>query len=338
MNVSRREFLAAGAASLALPPSLALAAGETDWDRIEAAAKQEGELVFTSSLQSKVVDTVLKNFETKTGIRVGSIRGRPSEVRERVRAAHIAGKQSFDIVYGSEALTTIRYNEDKTVLDIPPVMRESIARTTFKTAAPLIPVMTITYGFLVNANLVKPDDEPKGWYDLLDPKWSGKILLDDPRTNGPGHIFFTGTFGPDFHKKLAAQKPTLTRETQESYRRVARGEYPLFVGFTLPDITSLAGLPVRAVLPKEGSPYVLYGTTFIPNAPHPNAALMFARYNSSDDALLAYGNAGFGVGVPSVVARLPDGVRQIAEVKLLGTTDPAGQDGAFALARDIYGR
>ena len=29
---------------------------------------------------------------------------------------------------------------------------------------------------------------------------------------------------------------------------------------------------------------------------------------------------------------------KIAEVKLLGTTDPAGQDGAFALARDIYGR
>jgi ABC-type thiamine transport system substrate-binding protein len=28
---------------------------------------------------------------------------------------------------------------------------------------------------------------------LLDPKWKGRILIDDPRTNGPGHIFFIGT-------------------------------------------------------------------------------------------------------------------------------------------------
>lgn len=336
MTISRRDVLAAAASCLALPQHSVFADDKVDWDRIAADARKEGNLVFTSSLQSRVVDTVLKDFESKYGIPVGTIKGRPSEVRERVRAAHIAGKQGIDVVFGSEALTTIRYNEDKTVLDVPAVLRDALQRTSFHTAAPLIPVMTITYGFLVNTNLVKPEDEPKGWYDLLDPKWQGKLLLDDPRTNGPGHIFFTGTFGPDFHRKLAAQKPTLTRETQESYRRVARGEYPVFVGFTLPDITTLTGLPVRAVLPKEGSPYVLYDTALVPEAPHPNAALLFAHYNSSDDALLSYGKAGFGVGVPSVVAKLPDGVRQIAEVKLLGTTDPKGQDEAFKLAAEIY--
>ena len=344
MILTRRNVLAATAATVAqtaIPAAWpAFAQGEKKggqtWPQIEAAAKREGSFVFTSSLQSRVVDTVLKDFETKYGISVGAIKGRPSEVRERVRASHVAGKQTVDIVYGSEALTTIRYKEDKTVRDVPPIMQESLQRTSFKTKAPLVPVMTITYGILVNSKLVKPEDEPKGWYDLLDPKWQGQLLMDDPRTNGPGHIVFTGTFGPDYHRKLAAQKPTLTRETQESYRRVARGEYPVFVGFTLPDITSLTGLPLRAVLPREGAPYVLYGTTFIPDVPHPNAALLFARYNSSDEALLAYGKAGFGVGVPSVVAQLPDGVRQIAEIKLLGTTDPAGQDEAFKLAQEIY--
>jgi iron(III) transport system substrate-binding protein len=334
MFLSRRGVLAAAAAALAQSALPAFA--EASWEKITADARREGSLVFSSSLQSRVVDTVLKNFETKYGISVGTIKGRPSEVRERVRASHIAGRQTVDVIYGSEALTTIRFNQDKTVLAPPPVLKESLQRTRYRTAAPIVPVMTIAYGFLVNSNMVKPQDEPKGWHDLLDPKWKGKMLMDDPRTNGAGHVIFTGTFGPDYHRQLAAQKPILTRDVQESYRRVARGEYPVFIGLTLPDIITLNGLPVRAVLPREGSPYVLYGTTLIPDAPHPNASLLFARYNSSDEALLAYGNAGFGVGVPEVVARLPDGVRQIAEIKLLGTTDPQGQDAALKLAAEIY--
>ena len=38
---------------------------------------------------------------------------------------------------------------------------------------------TLSYGILVNNNLVKPGDEPKSWHDLLDPKWQNKILADD---------------------------------------------------------------------------------------------------------------------------------------------------------------
>jgi iron(III) transport system substrate-binding protein len=338
MALNRRDILGAMAVGLVqqATPQRVDAQSTPDWVRIIVEAKKEATLVFMSSLQSRVLGTVQQAFEAKYGISVKTLSGRPAEVRERVRAAQVAGKQQVDVVFGSEALTTIRYNEDKTVLDVPPVLDAAKEHTLFKTAAPIVPVMTITYGFLVNTNLVKPEDEPRGWYDLLDPKWKGKLLLDDPRTNGAGHIFFVGTFGPDYHQGLAQQNPTLTRETQESYRRVARGEYPVFVPFTLPDITTLVGLPVRAVVPKEGSPYVLYGTSLVRNSPHPNAAVLFASYNSSDEALLAYSKAGFGVGVADVIARMPADIRPIAEAKLLGTTDPRGQDAAFSLAREIY--
>ena len=73
----------------------------------------------------------------------------------------------------------------------------------------------ISYCLLVNRNLVKPADEPKSWKDILDPKWTGKILSDDYRALGGGAVFFVvmhDTFGKEFHEKLAAQKPVFSRD------------------------------------------------------------------------------------------------------------------------------
>src|SRR5205823_3249549 len=38
----------------------------------------------------------------------------------------------------------------------------------------------------INTNLVPPDQEPKTWLEVLDPKWKGKLAMDDPRGSGPG--------------------------------------------------------------------------------------------------------------------------------------------------------
>ena len=45
-------------------------------------------------------------------------------------------------------------------------------------------------GILINTRLVKPEDEPKSWNDLNDPKWKGKILSDDMRPLGSGNTMF----------------------------------------------------------------------------------------------------------------------------------------------------
>ena len=38
----------------------------------------------------------------------------------------------------------------------------------------------------MNTNLVSAVDEPKSWNDVLNPKWKGKLAMDDPRGSGPG--------------------------------------------------------------------------------------------------------------------------------------------------------
>jgi iron(III) transport system substrate-binding protein len=187
--------------------------------------------------------------------------------------------------------------------------------------------------------MVKPADEPKTWQDLLNPRWKGKLLSDDMRALGGGAVFFmvtTQKYGKEYHEKLAQQAPHMNRELRGNYPRIARGEYPVYFPFTLPDSLDLKGLPVKALMPPEGSPYVRFDGTIFKGAPHPNAARLFLDFLLSDEGQLLYANLGFVPVVGGLEGKITPEARAISQVKLLGTTDPKLQDEMLKLAKTIY--
>jgi iron(III) transport system substrate-binding protein len=187
--------------------------------------------------------------------------------------------------------------------------------------------------------MVKPAEEPRAWKDLADPRWKGKILADDMRALGGGAVFFMVThqkFGKEFHDKLAEQGPHMNRELRGNYRRVARGEYPLYIPFTLPDILDLKGLPVKAVIPPEGVPYVRFDGAIFKGAPHPNAARLLVDFFLSDDVQTIFANVGYPPVIGGLEGKVAAEARPITQAKLLGTTDPKLQDDMLKLAKQIY--
>ena len=116
------------------------------------------------------------------------------------------------------------------------------------------------------------------------------------RALGGGAVFFMVTyqnFGQRFHEKLAEQQPHMNRELRGNYPRIARGEYPLYIPFTLPDILELKGLPVKAIMPDRGR--ALRPLRRAPSSrarPHPNAARLLLDFFLSDEVQLLYGNLG----------------------------------------------
>jgi iron(III) transport system substrate-binding protein len=324
-------FAAAAPASAQVP--------DADWKKVVDAAKKEGKVVvYNGAVGTPVLPKVAAAFEAKYGVRMELLEARASELRERIRTEQASGKILGDVSHNGSTTTALQLAEG-TFQPHGPLPNAKRPIAPFAVDEIRIPIYVITYGILVNTDMVKPADEPKTWQDLLNPRWKGKLLSDDMRALGGGAVFFmvtTQKYGKEFHEKLAQQAPHMNRELRGNYPRIARGEYPVYFPFTLPDSLDLKGLPVKAIMPPEGSPYVRFDGTIFKGAPHPNAARLFLDFLLSDEGQLLYANLGFVPVVGGLEARINPEARTISQVKLLGTTDPKLQDEMLKLAKTIY--
>ena len=333
----RRKVLGLLAAAPAIATSAA-AQGD-DWSKVVDAAKKEGKLlIYTASTGSVPHKKVIQDFEAKYGIKVELLEARASEVRERVRVEQAAGRFLGDLHHNGST-TTWLMTRDGNFQPHGALPNLKNVDTTYEPDDTKIPAEVISYSLLINKTLVKPADEPKSWKDILDPKWQGKILSDDYRALGGGAVFFPvmlKAFGREFHEKLAAQKPVFSRDLQNSERRTARGEFPLYLPFNLQDLNTLKGLPVKAVVPAEGRPYVRFDISMLKNAPHPNAARLFMNHYLEPDSQIIFANAGYAPVTKGVVEKTIPEIRELLATKAMGTTDPPKQDEMLALAKEIY--
>ncbi len=315
------------AAGVALWAANATAQTSAEWDSIVAAAKKEGKVVaYSGYVSPDTHDAIARAFDRKYGIKIDYLTARGTELRERIRSEQSAGRFLGDVLHNALTLLEITHANDKPLQPHGGIPASDRLKADFKGRATghWVPIFTINYGFLVNNNLVKPGEEPKGWQDLLDPKWRGKILSDETRAAGGGRVMFHMTydkFGADFHEKLAAQKLVFARDYRESTRRVARGEYPIYIPLILSDIVNLKGLPVRYVIPSEGVSYGSYGAAVLRNAPRPNAARLLVNFYLSDEAQTIYAKSAHGYVVDKITENLAPDIEALASVKPLVPED-----------------
>lgn len=312
------------------------------WDEVVSAAKKEGRLtLYSAHVGNPLLKSQNDAFAAKYNIPVERLEARASELRERTRVEYAAGRNVADVTFTSSGQAVLIHDEDKVFATHAPSPNSAGLRSGFQDDGLFAPVMILNYGLLVNTSLVSPADLPKSWRDISNPKWKGKILSDDTRAIGGGYLYFYVTFfnpdlGEKYHQAMAAQELSFTRNQREAQRRVARGEYAIYSPFILSDIANLKGLPVRAVIPQEGAPYVLYGNVMMRNAQHPNAARLYLDYSMSDEAQLIWARGAHGFVREGLEDKVPAELREIANPKLMGTTDQARQDEGLREAGRLY--
>lgn len=153
-------------------------------EELVTAAEAEGSVrLYTSLLEPDLVKLVA-GFEAKYDIDVEDVRLGGTDAMNRFDSESAAKARSADVVlvndtsyFGAATEKGIITPLDETgVLDVVPGFPKEMLLDEENTA-----VLTVTNnGVAYNSDLVKAEDVPKSWEELLDPKWKGKILMVSP--------------------------------------------------------------------------------------------------------------------------------------------------------------
>ena len=315
-------------------------AQDASWDAVVSAAKKEGKVVvYNMTLGAPYFKDVLKSFEAKYGISVESLDLRASELAERIRTEQAAGRYLGDAEMISSTMIEEQLQNGDFIDKLPSIPNTANLRPPFKANEFSVPAFNQPMGILINTRMVKEEDIPKSWNDLNNPKWKGKILSDDMRPLGSGNAMFSilqKTMGNEFNEKLAGQKPVFSRDMRNDARRVARGEYPIYIPQIFAFTSDLKGLPVKIIIPEEGAPTAEMDLAVLKNAPHPNAARLFIQHFLSVESQLIYANAWMLPVIAAAADRADADAKPFVNAKLLGPAKLAERPSMMTLAKKLY--
>src|SRR5476651_474782 len=254
-----------------------------------AAAKKEGQIIYYTSTDLPVAERLAKAFEAKyPDISVHVERTGAERVFQRIGQEYASNIHAVDVVNSSDAAHFIVWKRDGI---LAPYVPEDVAQypaehrdVDGQFASWRVWLSIIAY----NTNLVKAEEAPKSFADLLDPKWKGKIVKAHPGYSG---TIMTATFqmqrdlGWDFFEKLAAQNVMQVQSSADPPKRLALGERAVMADgneYNIFEISEKGG-PVAPVYATEGSPLIVGPTAMFKAAPNPNAAKLFCNYSFTQE-------------------------------------------------------
>ena len=147
-----------------------------------------------------------------------------------------------------------------------------------------------------NAKAVKPEEAPRDWDDLLDRRWTEKILIRDPLASGTMRTVFgmvlarsvAETGSPDrgfaWLRQLDVQTKEYLQQPALMIEKLNRQEGLV----TIWELTDLLwqrqrGSPLAFHFPASGTPVIDDSIGLVKNAPHPEEAKKFIDFVGSPE-------------------------------------------------------
>jgi len=248
--------------------------------RVLEGAKKEGPVSIYTSLNTKDSGPITEAFEKKYGVKTLLWRSSSEKVLQRAVTEARAGRFAFDVLETNGPEMEALYREKLLAeffsphfKDLPPAAfpkhRHYVAdRFNF---------FTIGY----NTNLVKPEEVPNSYQDLVHPRFVGKVGIEAGDTDWFAAI--VKSMGEDkglaFFRKLAENRPQVRTGHTLMAELVSSGEIPIAATIYNHNIERLTvrGAPVRwkALTPTFGRPNAI---GVVPRSANPHAAMLFTDF------------------------------------------------------------
>jgi len=348
---SRRAALRAGMAMVSLPllnfaaraqsarPVTKVLDFQTTADVLKAEA--EGEVVFYThdgdGAAAAVVDAFNNDFPK---IKANYVRAQNGALYSKLLAERSAGRFNVDVIQFSEIGTAIDFQKRGGYeRHVSPEIGAFPTKYLSPTPGDYF-WMGVTFGGIAyNTNLVKPEDAPKTWKDLLDPRWRNAMSTKQA-TSGMQFVEWyelRRLYGPDYWKQFAKQRPRGFDSRVPMFDRLSKGDDKVcaiaeYAGYLL---YHQKGAPVAFVTPDDGLPATPVVAGAVSRAPHPEASLLFIDWMMSTRGQALYQNNlqlaynSFRTDAPP----MPDGKR-LSDFKLLIPTDMAD----YLASHDIFNK
>lgn len=151
-----------------------------------------------------------------------------------------------------------------------------------------------------NSELLKAEDAPQDWDDVLDAKWRDKVLIRNPLPSDSMRAIFGAMIwrfykdsnspagGYDWLRRLDANVHEYTADGTLLMQKLARGE-GLVSLWDMPDVRlyqEKKNLKLAYVIPKSGTPVVTDGIAIVKGAPHEEEARRFYEFVNTPESLI----------------------------------------------------
>lgn len=280
------------------------------WNELAEAARKEGKLVLAGNPSSETRQQLPEAFKRRFGVEIEYIAGRGSDLENRLLAERAAGVYGVDVVI-SGTNSFVRMIEHgwlepiRSLLVVPEVTDPSAWRggklpyTDPEKRLILQLASGVTGAWTINPQVVN-ESELGTFDDLLNPKWRGKISMEDPTVTGQGagnaaYIYLRK--GEEFFRRLYVdQQPVFSRDDRQMADWLARGIYPVTNGLSPEAVQPLIqeGLPAKSIGLLGETGWLASGGSsvgLLSNAPHPNAAKLFINWIASQEGQTIYSMA-----------------------------------------------
>ncbi len=294
------------------PPSAVPAADapqwQKDWDATLALARQEGEVIVWGDAGDDARRHQKETFEAAyPGIRVSHFSAPTQSERDsRYLQEREAGIARVDVMVSGSAGANGRVKPAGGLQDMRPFLilpevtdpknwaNNEIVWVDEEQQYMLMSEATVNMSAAVNDAVGV--DEIKSWWDLLNPKFKGKMVMTDPRQSGGAFSrnlfwYYTPELGPEFIRRFYSEMDvTFSSDTRQNIEWAASGRMLINVNPAAFDAIDAkkAGLPVHLIRDlkvddtKIADAYSASGgVAMVANLdplPHPNATKVYLNW------------------------------------------------------------
>ena len=260
--------------------------------RLLDAAKTEGALSVYTSLNTRDSGPIVEAFEKKYGVRTQLWRASSEKVVQRAVTEARAGRHSVD-AFESNGPELEQLFREKLLSEFWSPYFKDLPPAAFPKHRHYVADRFNFFVLAWNTQLVKPEDVPSSYADLLLPKYKGKVGIEANDTDWfAGMVKAMGSDksenkndgksdekGLAYFRQLAATQPQVRAGHTLMGELLSSGEIAIVVSIYNHVVEKMIvrGAPVKwkALAPTLGRPN---GVAVAKQAAHPHAALLFADF------------------------------------------------------------